>query len=95
LWHATAGGAAALGHPELGVLRPGAPADLALHDLPPWVEDAEAALGWLLFAADAPPCRATWVRGRAVWDRDVHGGVWPIYAGASASAHPSHPGSAR
>jgi guanine deaminase len=80
LWHATAGGAAALGHPELGALRPGAPADLALHDLPPWVEDAEAALGWLIFGADAPPCRATWVQGRAVWDRDVHGALWPIYA---------------
>lgn len=76
LWVATAGGAAALGHPELGHLRPGAPADLALHDLPSWIDDPHDALGHLLFAHDQGPTRATWVRGRAVWRRPPGPPAW-------------------
>lgn len=71
LYAATRGGALALGHPQLGLVAPGMDADLVLHDVPDWVQDADQALGWILFHHDAPPVRATWVRGRKVWDRDV------------------------
>ncbi len=80
LWQATRGGALALGLPDLGAVDAGLQADLVLHDLPPWVDDADSALAWLLFHHDAPPPRRTWVRGRVVWDRDQHvaaGGLWP------------------
>ncbi|MCB9778633.1 MAG: amidohydrolase family protein [Alphaproteobacteria bacterium] len=80
LWHATRGGARALGQPDLGALEPGFQADLVLHDLPAWVDSADDALAWLLFHHDAPPPRGTWIRGRRVWDRDAHwraGGVFP------------------
>lgn len=80
LHDATRGGAAALGHPDQGAVQAGFQADLVLHDLPAWVDDADAALAWLLFHHDAPPPRGTWVAGRQVWDRDAHwraGGVYP------------------
>lgn len=69
LWHATRGGALALGVDTVGQVRPGLEADLVLHDLPPWVDDPDEALGWLLFHHDAPRPRAVWVRGRQVFDR--------------------------
>jgi len=72
LWTATRGGALALGHDQVGMIEAGLEADLVLHDLPAWVEDGTAALGWLLFDHDAPPPRGTWVRGRRVWDREAH-----------------------
>jgi len=78
LWHATAGGAAALGRSGVGRLVPGAQADIAVHRLPPWVDAAEAALGWLLFAADAPPCAATFVGGRCVWQHEAPS--WPVWS---------------
>ncbi len=79
LWHATAGGAAALGRGAEGRLAVGAAADVAVHRLPPWVESAQEALGWLMFAADAPPCAATFVAGRCVWRHE--GPVWPVWGG--------------
>ena len=75
-WWATAGGAAALGHPELGRIAPGHDADLVLHDLPEWVDSADGALAWLLFDHDAPRPRTTWVRGRVVWARADGGYPW-------------------
>jgi guanine deaminase len=76
-WHATRGGALALKHPHIGDLRPGLEADMVLHELPAWVDDADGALSWLLFHHDAPPPRGTWVRGRQVWDRKHHDGGFP------------------
>ena len=60
------GGALALGHPETGEIAVGRDADLALFDPPPWAEDADGVLAALIFDHDAPPMRATWVRGRRV-----------------------------
>ena len=60
------GGALALGRPETGEIAVGRDADLALFDPPPWAADAGAVLSALLFDHDAPPMRATWVRGRRV-----------------------------
>lgn len=79
-WQATRGGALALGQAHLGSVRAGMDADLALHDLPTWVDTGDQALSWLLFHHDAPAPRRTWVRGRLVWDRQAHaaaGGVFP------------------
>jgi guanine deaminase len=76
LWHATAGGAAALGQPSLSRLTAGTPADLALHDPPPWLIDPEDLLGWLLFCHDTGPVRATWVAGREVWRRPAGPPAW-------------------
>jgi cytosine/adenosine deaminase-related metal-dependent hydrolase len=67
----TRGGALALGHEEAGLVAPGHDADLCLFDPPPWAEDADAVLASLIFDHDAPPMRRTWVRGRALWDRDA------------------------
>lgn len=74
LWAATRGGALAFGVDTIGLLKPGLEADLVLHELPAWAEDAESALGWLLFDHDAPPALRTWVRGRPVWSRPA--GAW-------------------
>lgn len=78
-WQATRGGALALDLDQLGALQPGLRADMVLHDLPAWVDDADGALAWLLFHHDAPPPRRTWVDGKVVWDRDAHwkaGKIW-------------------
>lgn len=77
LWWGTAGGAAALGMTHVGRLVPGADADLVLHDVPTWVDDKQGALAWLLFHHDSPWPRATWVRGRQVWDRATMRGAYP------------------
>jgi guanine deaminase len=64
LWWATAGGAAALGHPELGRIAAGQEADLVALTVPDWVESADDALAWVLFDHDAGRAQRTWVRGR-------------------------------
>lgn len=71
-WTATRGGALALGHEGTGAIEPGLDADLVWHDVPAWVTDGQGALAWILFHHDAPLARATWVRGRKVWQR-AHG----------------------
>jgi guanine deaminase len=68
-WWATAGGAAALGHPDVGQVAPGFDADLVLHDVPPWAESGDAVLAAILFDHDAPRPRRTWVHGRVVYER--------------------------
>jgi guanine deaminase len=68
-WWATRGGALALGVPAVGAIAAGCDADVAWHDLPPWVDTAEGALATLLFDADAPGPREVWVRGRSVYTR--------------------------
>ncbi len=70
---ATLGGARALRYYDTGSLAAGERADMVLHDVPDWVDDAEAALAWLLFHHDAGPARRTWSGGRVVWDR----ATWP------------------
>jgi guanine deaminase len=80
LWWATLAGARALGHGHVGAIQPGFDADFVWLDAPDWVDDADGALAWTLFYADAPAPRGTWVQGRRVWDRDAHraaGGVFP------------------
>ena len=74
LWHATRGGALALQEPQVGAIEADLQADLVWHAMPPWVSDAEGALAWLIHFHDAPPARATWVRGRLVWDGAKHAG---------------------
>lgn len=72
LWHATTGGAAALGRPDTGHLTVGAWADLAAHPLPAWIgDDLDRALEHVLLHGDAAPVTSTWVRGREVWSSDA------------------------
>lgn len=70
LWWGTRGGALALGHPEVGQVAAGLQADLCLFDPPPWAHTAEEVLAALIFDHDAPPMRATWVRGRRLGQPD-------------------------
>lgn len=64
LWHATRGGAAALGlGAALGCLAPGFDADLVAIDAPELAADA-ALFDALAFRRDAGPARAVYVRGR-------------------------------
>ena len=77
LWHATAGGARALGLDDVGCLTPGCRADLVLHAVPPWVETEDDALSALLFHGDLPWVHRTWVEGRCVW-RDDEAPPWRI-----------------
>lgn len=66
LWRATRGGAEAIGiADEVGLLEPGYDADLVALDLPPTTSD-ERLFDALLFALDAGPARATYVRGRRI-----------------------------
>jgi guanine deaminase len=79
LWWGTRGGALALGRPDLGAVAEGLDADLALFDVPEWVETPDQVLAAVLFDHDAPRPRRTWVRGRVVWDREQAGAMpwWP------------------
>jgi guanine deaminase len=64
LWRATTGGAIALGlGASVGLLAPGYEADLAAVDAP-LLADRQALIDSLIFRHDAPPARATYVRGR-------------------------------
>lgn len=64
LWHATRGGARALGLAEaVGCLQPGFEADLAVIDAPE-LHSPEALFDALSFRRDAGPARAVYVRGR-------------------------------
>lgn len=69
LWWGTRGGAAALGQDRIGSIEPGFDADMVLLELPPWADDARAALASVIFDHDAPLPLHTWVRGRTVWAR--------------------------
>jgi guanine deaminase len=75
LWHATAGGALALGFADrVGRIEPGFDADLVAIDLPPYVPDTSAAIfDALLFRHDAGPVAATYVRGRRIHAIDDDG----------------------
>lgn len=65
LWHATLGGARALGlDHRVGRLVPGHEADLVALDVPPGVEDRDELFDALVFRLDAGPVRATYARGR-------------------------------
>lgn len=66
LWLGTKGSAEALGYTDLGSLEAGGRADLVAIDVPPWVETADEALGWVLFDHDSRVQR-TWIDGEAVW----------------------------
>lgn len=69
VWHATTGGARALGHGDVsGQLAPGFDADLVAVDVP---ADAtgEILFDRLIFQHDAGPVRATYVRGRRLFAR--------------------------
>lgn len=70
LWWGTRGGALALGHAEVGRVDVGLDADLVLHAVPEWIDGEESALGAILFDADLPLPRRTWVRGRVVGGTD-------------------------
>jgi cytosine/adenosine deaminase-related metal-dependent hydrolase len=55
-----------LGRPDTGEIAAGRDADLTLFDPPPWASGPAEVLSALIFDHDAPPMRATWVRGRKV-----------------------------
>lgn len=75
LWWGTRGGALALQHEHVGALQAGLEADMALYELPEWVDTEDEALAWLIFDHDAPRPLKTWVRGEVVWERQ--GGSFP------------------
>ena len=66
LWHATRGGARALGLGSVGCLAPGYEADLVALDVPETITDAEALFDAIAFRRDAGPARAVLVRGRTL-----------------------------
>jgi guanine deaminase len=68
-WWGTRGAALALGLDQVGHLVTGAAADMVLHELPSWVDDAEASLAALIFDPDGTDPLRTWVAGREVWRR--------------------------
>lgn len=77
LHRATRAGALALGRADTGDVAVGHDADLVLHDVPAWVDDAEGALAAIVHRHDAPPVTRTWVRGRVVWERPWPAEAWP------------------
>ena len=66
LWHATRGGARALGLGLVGCLAPGYEADVVALDVPEAITDAEALFDAIAFRRDAGPARAVLVRGRTL-----------------------------
>lgn len=68
LWHATAGGAAACGRPEVGRLAPGLAGDLVAVDVPAYTLDRgpQAVYEALAFRRDVEPVRHTVVQGRVL-----------------------------
>lgn len=68
-WMGTRGGALALGEDRVGKVEEGLRADLVAMDIPWWVENAEQALGWVIFDHDSRVVR-TWIDGREVYRAD-------------------------
>lgn len=66
LWHATRGGARALGLAQVGCLAPGYEADVVALDVPEAVAGVGAVLDAIAFRRDAGPARAVLVRGRVL-----------------------------
>jgi guanine deaminase len=64
LWHATRGGARALGLAQVGCLAPGYEADVVALDVPETITQAEALFDAIAFRRDDGPARAVLVRGR-------------------------------
>ena len=73
---ATRGAGLALGRPDLGVLAPGAQADMIVVDLDdpvfvPWLKDAQL-VDHLVWAASSRLVTDVWVAGRQVVESGVH-----------------------
>lgn len=66
LWHATRGGARALGLAQVGCLAPGYEADVVALDVPEAIVEAAALFDAIAFRRDAGPARAVLVRGRVL-----------------------------
>ncbi len=66
LWHATRGGAMALGLDVVGCLTPGQEADIIALDVPEYLEGEAALFDAIAFRRDAGPARAVMVRGRTL-----------------------------
>lgn len=66
-WWGTRGGALALGQTQTGTLKPGLRADMICVQRPSWATTPHQILSHIIFQADTPPVRATWVDGTKVW----------------------------
>eukprot|EP00761_Pharyngomonas_kirbyi_P014533 gb/GECH01014563.1/.p1 GENE.gb/GECH01014563.1/~~gb/GECH01014563.1/.p1 ORF type:complete len:435 (+),score=97.60 gb/GECH01014563.1/:1-1305(+) len=70
LWYGTRGGALALGLDSVGQLKSGMEADMVCLEVPDFVSTPTEIMQWIFLDHDAPRPKATWVKGRQVWDRN-------------------------